>query len=198
MMDMVQRGHYNLKAKVDASMRNEQRNVNITLSSVSGAVLDASCTCPGSALGRCNHVAAVLLQLDKHCKEVGHDQLSCTSKPCEWNKGKKSKNPQKVAEAVYPYYKQKRLKLSDFDPRPANLQQCNDHKLNNFITSMKYSEANRGKTSMWQSLLDFNYTDYQLSDERKCLLHSQVWTFFSNLKETCQTYGSDIIQTSYL
>ncbi|CAC5378406.1 unnamed protein product [Mytilus coruscus] len=103
-MDNERNHHYFVKAKVAASMRNEERIVQVTLSCLSGAVRDASCTCPGSALGRCNHVAAVLLTVDKHCKEFGHDQLACTSKQCEWGKGqkkKKKKNPGKIRCFIY-------------------------------------------------------------------------------------------------
>ncbi|CAC5369928.1 unnamed protein product [Mytilus coruscus] len=95
-------------AKVDASMKKEQRTVHVTLSNVSGAVLDASCTCPASALGRCNHVAAVLLFINKHVKEHGYDPLACTAKPCEWNQGKKTgKNPSKISDAIYSSYKKR-------------------------------------------------------------------------------------------
>jgi hypothetical protein len=96
-MDACRNGNYYLKGKVAASMRNEFRNVHITISIISGAVLDASCTCPASALGHCNHVAALLLMLNKHCMDNGYEPASCTSQPCEWNKGKKAnKNPGKV------------------------------------------------------------------------------------------------------
>jgi len=101
-MDTCRNGNYYLKGKVAASMRNEFRNVHITISIIGGAVLDASCTCPASALGRCNHVAALLLMLNKHCMDNGYEPASCTSKPCEWNKGKKAnKNPGKVTEVSY-------------------------------------------------------------------------------------------------
>jgi hypothetical protein len=50
-MDTSRNGNYYLKGKVAASMRNEFRNVHITISIISGAVLDASCTCPAAALG---------------------------------------------------------------------------------------------------------------------------------------------------
>jgi hypothetical protein len=96
-MDACRNGNYYLKGKVAASMRNEFRNVHITISIISGAVLDASCTCPASALGHCNHVAALLIMLNKHCMDSGYEPASCTSQPCEWNKGKKAnKNPGKV------------------------------------------------------------------------------------------------------
>ena len=191
-MDTERDGHYYVKAKVDASMRNEQRIVHVTLSCISGAVRDASCTCPGSALGRCNHVAALLLMLDKHIKEFGHNPQSCTSKECEWNKGKRSnKNPQKVAEAVYPSYKEKRARLCDFDPRPATLQKADDAALNSFVHSLKYSSISRGKTCMWESLLEYKYVDYELSKDREGILKTQAYAFFLNLKEDCQQYNTD-------
>jgi hypothetical protein len=96
-MDACRNGNYYLKGKVAASMRNEFRNVHITISIISGAVLDSSCTCPASARGHCNHVAALLIMLNKHCMDSGYEPASCTSQPCEWNKGKKAnKNPGKV------------------------------------------------------------------------------------------------------
>ncbi|VDI64528.1 Hypothetical predicted protein [Mytilus galloprovincialis] len=52
--------------KVAASIRNEERKVQVTLFCLSGAVRDASCACLGSALGRCYYVAAVLLAAHKH------------------------------------------------------------------------------------------------------------------------------------
>ena len=60
--------------KVASSMRNEERKVQVTLFCLSGAVRDTSCTCPGSALGRCYYLATVLLTVHKHCKEFGNDQ----------------------------------------------------------------------------------------------------------------------------
>ena len=81
-MDNKKQDIYFLKAKVAASMRNESRSVHVTISNISGAILDASCTCPASTLGRCNHVAALLLQVNKHCLKDGHEPLACTSKPC--------------------------------------------------------------------------------------------------------------------
>ena len=103
-MDACRNDNYYLKGKVAASMGNEFRNVHITISIISGAVLDASYTCPASALGHCNHVAALLLMLNKHCMDNGYEPTSCTSQPCEWKKGKKAnKNPGKVTEVSYSF-----------------------------------------------------------------------------------------------
>ena len=65
--DTFRNGNYFLKAKVEASMRKESWNVHATISGFSGAILDASCTCPGSALGRCNHVAALFTVPEQSC-----------------------------------------------------------------------------------------------------------------------------------
>ncbi|CAC5392935.1 unnamed protein product [Mytilus coruscus] len=168
-MDNERNHHYFVKAKVAASMRNEERIVQATLSCLSGAVRDASCTCPGSALGRCNHVAAVLLTVDKHCKEFGHDQLACTSKQY----------------ASYTSYKPKHLKLTEFDPRPTNLRKANDVNMNSFSNNLKYDCVSTGKTSMWHTLIKYTYADYEISPEHRGILKSQAWDFFNNIKQEC-------------
>jgi hypothetical protein len=114
-MDTCRNDNYYIKGKVATSMRNAFRNVHITISIISGAVLDASCTCPASALGRCNHVAAVLLMLNKHCTDNGYEPASCISTPCEWNKGKMAnKTSGKVTEISYSFYKEKKGNISEF------------------------------------------------------------------------------------
>ena len=194
MMDTVtSNGHYYLKGKVDASMRNEQRIVHVTISSVSGAVLDASCTCPASALGRCNHVAALLLMLLKHCTEIGYDAQACTSKQCEWNQGMKTnKNPCKVTEAIYNTYKPKATKVIDFDPRSTDRQNISSEKKNAFFSDLKYESLQSGKSSMWESLLSYQYEDYTINDSRVATLKCQAWIFFGNIREASAAYNSDV------
>ncbi|XP_071166179.1 uncharacterized protein [Mytilus edulis] len=180
---------YFIKGKVDASMRKEHRIVHITLSSISGAVLDASCTCPASCLGRCNHVAALLLMLNKHCKESGYDATACTSKPCEWNQGKKSnKNPSKITEAAYSYYKSRPKKLSTFDPRPQNQRNISKETKNSFIMEMQYNSLRTSKPSMWGTLLSSQYEDYSLEEERVDQLESLFWIMFDNLRDEGKQY----------
>lgn len=194
-MDNVKSGpYYFVKAKVDASMKNEQRTAHVTLSNVSGAVLDASCTCPGSALGRCNHVAALLLYINKHVKENGYDPLSCTAKTCEWNQGKKTgKNPSKISEATYSLYKPKAAKLSDFDPRPKNMRSVGYAVKKEFVTDLKYNSLTVGKPSMWESLLKsiITYDNYDLDAERKALLKDLAWSFFTNIRSDGAHFSSN-------
>jgi hypothetical protein len=129
-----------------------------------------------------NHVVAVLLTVDKQCKESGHNVQPCTSKPCEWNKGTRiNKTPGKVTEATYGSYKSKQMKLSEFDPRPAVLRGTNDEDFTTFVSNLKYSGLNRGNTSMWVSILTPVYSDYDITDERKRILQTQVWDLFQAL-----------------
>ena len=45
---------------------------------------------------------------------------------------------------------------------------------------------------MWQILLEYRYDNYEITDDRKGILRSQVWTFFTNLKKMCKSSESDI------
>lgn len=77
-------------------------DVCVCLSKDSGFVKGASCNCKASALGRCNHVAALLFAiLDWTKKSVTGDQPACTSMLCEWNKGRKEKAPKALHHAEY-------------------------------------------------------------------------------------------------
>ncbi|CAC5410448.1 unnamed protein product [Mytilus coruscus] len=58
-------------------------NENVTVSSTTGFVKDASCNCVGSSMGRCSHVAAVLFALLDYTQQFGTDQASCTSRRFE-------------------------------------------------------------------------------------------------------------------
>ena len=194
-MDNMKSGsHYFLKAKVDALMKQEKRTVHVTISHVSGAILDASCTCPASTLGRCNHVAALLLYVDKHIKENGLDPLSCTAKPCEWNKGKKTgKNPSKISEATYSSYKRKATRLCDFDPRPKDMRQVNYDAKKEFVTNLKYNRLSSDKPSMWESLLTsiLKYDNYDIDNERKVMLKNLTWAFFTNIRSDESRFNSN-------
>ena len=77
-----------VRAHVQYSMNNMlPLNVFVVISNVSGYVKSAECDCKASALGRCAHIAAILLNLS----DLGSDTVQpSTSRPCTWNEGKKS------------------------------------------------------------------------------------------------------------
>ena len=64
-----------------ASYSSAEYDVTATLSQASGFVRDASCTSKASAMGRCSHVAALLLALEEFLT-TGSSDTSCTSVPC--------------------------------------------------------------------------------------------------------------------
>ncbi|KAI4468043.1 e3 sumo-protein ligase [Holotrichia oblita] len=89
---------YYLKAQCYSSFKkNVSYGVEITLNELSGAVVGGTCECRQSALGRCSHVTALLLFLDKFTQENGHDGIACTSRLREWGLGAKRKTPGAVA-----------------------------------------------------------------------------------------------------
>ena len=84
-------------------------NVHVYISNVSGYIKSSGCDCKASSLGRCAHVAALLLMLSDFISEnrgTVHD-LS-TSLSYTWNKGKKrKKNPNPLHMVTYKSNKRK-------------------------------------------------------------------------------------------
>ena len=85
-----------VRSHVHHSMKSElPLNVFIAISNVSGYVKNAKCDCRASAIGRCCHVAALLLKLSDFSTENSNIVIKpSTSEPYTWNKGKKEpRNP---------------------------------------------------------------------------------------------------------
>ena len=79
-----------VRAHVQHSMKNIlPLNVNVVISDVSRYVKVANCDCKTSALGRCAHVAALLLKLSDAAHDKGSTIKPSTSQPCTLNRGKK-------------------------------------------------------------------------------------------------------------
>jgi hypothetical protein len=96
--DLSDKDHYFAKCKVRASFEKDtEYNVTVTLSQHSSAVIDATCDCKQSALGRCSHIAAFLQYIIDHVDKNGYDAITCTMVPCQWvGQGSKNRNPLKV------------------------------------------------------------------------------------------------------
>ncbi|MCG7868599.1 MAG: YqaJ viral recombinase family protein [Candidatus Thiodiazotropha taylori] len=178
--DCCKSGHYFMKAKVMASYSvSTEYDVTVTLSQVSGFVRDASCTCKASAMGRCSHVTALLLALKNYLDTCSSD-ISCTSVPCTWNRGRqKRKTPKRVQQLSYSTKKRKCQDVINFDPRaPSTVKndlQLQDDLLWNIETSSMYS-------CMWSSLLEYKYSDYDLDNEHLQVLKEWREIFLQNLK----------------
>ena len=178
--DCAKSGHYFLKAKIKASYSSTIYDVTASLSQVSGFVRDASCTCKSSAMSRCSHVTALLLALEDHVSQTSSD-ISCTSVPCTWNRGRQNqKTPRRVQELSYSSKKRKCLEVINFDPRaPSTVledeKQLTESLLGN-IENSKLSDC------MWYSILERQYSDYDLDPTRIQLLQDMRELFLQNLK----------------
>ena len=95
---------YALRAHIHHSMKKE-----LPLSTQIALSKSASCTCVAKSLGRCAHVAALLLFLNDYItKNSCHVEVPKTSLSCYWNKGKRrSKNPMEQHKAIYNSPKEK-------------------------------------------------------------------------------------------
>lgn len=71
-MDVLHNGYYFVKAKIEASMRSNAYFTTITMTAVSGSIRDGTCNCHQPSLGRCCHVAALLLFISKHIETNGY------------------------------------------------------------------------------------------------------------------------------
>ena len=188
MMDTVNGDHYSVRAHVWLSMRAElPHNVVVVLSVNSGAVLHASCNpCWASSLGRCGHVVAVLFCILDHVQKHGTMlKTPCTSQECSWNKGKKrNKNPRTLSDATYPSKRSKQtLSVFEFNLRPARYREVNELQVNKFLSNIQaLSPAEDTGASMWETQLQFTYSDYALDCERKEVLLEQVKLLYNNFK----------------
>ena len=125
-------------------------------SDTASQVMDASCGSKASAMGRCNHIAALLFAMDDFILEKGH-HIAATDKLCGWNTGRKNKrNPQPCHTAVY----SKKLKpdrMINFDPLRPDEEDGNSF-INNFITTLPHCHSK----TMFEQVLEINYDDYQV------------------------------------
>jgi len=191
MKDSANATFYCLKATVMASYRvDTSYNVMLTISKSSGFVKDASCTCVASGMGRCNHVAAVLFALLDYIETFGTDKQSSTSKPCEWNKGRRSKKaPSKIFETKYPESNKKK-KIGDiinFEPRPPSQQ--NKESPREMEGKLLFNiQSHNLSNSMWASLLRFHYSDYEFDNVIKERLLSQRVSLLENISVPDSTF----------
>lgn len=148
MMNCVNEDNFYLCKCMSSFTPKTTYNVCVSLSKDSGFVKGASCNCKASALGRCNHVAALLFAILDWTKKRTSDQPACTSVLCEWNKGRKEKAPKAFHVATYDSVgatETKRRKKEPhetvkFDPRPTNLRSApSTERINNFLMSMQSS-----------------------------------------------------------
>lgn len=164
--------HYCIQTNVWASFKKIKYKVSVMLHHSSGEVLHACCECKASSVGRCSHVAGVLFAIEDFLLTFDEaTSVTCTSKLCAWNKGRKKKEPHEVGEEQYTNKHNQSKKLK-YNPFPMNNQQ-NTMKVNKFCKDLQMDTSH--KKTMWELLLLEKYSDYCLTKERKSILREEVY-----------------------
>ncbi|KAL5005873.1 hypothetical protein ScPMuIL_017031 [Solemya velum] len=161
--DIRKNDFYFLKAKVVPSYsQTSPYNVSVTLNMTTASVVDASCDCKASAMGRCNHVAALLFALEDFTVQFGFEGLACTSDVCKWNVGrKKKKNPKPAHELRY-NKKSAPDRIIEHDPRPTTsmTQDAEDDFINTFIKTLPSTRED----SVFEHVLEIKYDEYEVDE----------------------------------
>ena len=177
----VEGKHYCVRSVVLASYKKDKYDVSFMIHKDSGKVCDAKCHCKLSAMGRCSHLSALLYAILDFKTKSETENLSCTSKLCTWNTGRKRKQPVKASERQYTN-KTSRTQLQQFNSCP--LQKLPTEKervdsVNKLLSDLKY-KAEKSATSLpcaWELLLENRYEGYALDNERRIILAEQVTEF---------------------
>ena len=185
MMDHSSEKCYFVKAKVKSSLADKFYSVHCTISKLSGAVLDASCHCKASAMARCSHIAALLLSINDHIQCYGYTLASCTSLPCTWNTPKSlKKKPSVLKRATYTTkskFEQDKNDLFNFHPasKVKKLYDVNNRH-NAFLTNLTNCE---GLKTGWETLMSYQYQDYELTEQREQELNQSRDIFLRNMQD---------------
>lgn len=170
---------YYLKSIVRASFDDGQYNVLAAIDMRTGFVRDASCNCKASAMGR------LLLALADYMEKYGADgsDAACTSKPCEWNKGRKTYRSPKKLQDCHSKEGKKFITIT-FDPRPQGSRETSETIREQFKKCVT-SAVEKGKlTSGWDFICADNkdiQSDYEIDDSRKEVLRKNREQFISGL-----------------
>lgn len=79
-MDCQFKDHYFVKARIQASMNSKVYFTTVTIRKISGSVRDSTCLCKQRSLGRCSHVAALLMHITRQTEERGYEGMYCLIK----------------------------------------------------------------------------------------------------------------------
>lgn len=151
-------------------------HVSLTLKCPDGNVLDASCGCKASSVGRCNHIASLLFAIEDYIMNFGVN-VAPTDKLCKWNKGRKNKRNSQLCHSAHYSKKFKADRMIDFDPR-SEKPNDNDRFINNFIATLPAIQTK----SMLEQVLEIKYDDYTVDIEN---LRKITKMAVENFKSTC-------------
>jgi hypothetical protein len=179
MKDAVSKEHYYLKCKVMSSYKAENMHcVMVTISTHNSQIVDASCDCKCSAMGRCSHVAALLLALEDYTLVFGHEPVACTSKLKSWNQGRKTKkDPGPVHQATY----NKKIKVDKIEHNTLPIECQTEAYKKEFCNKFIADLPTTGNFSMWERALRIDYSDYELTPDEIENLKAKTDAFVINV-----------------
>ena len=94
-------------------------------------------------------------------------EAACTSKPCQWNKGRRrTKNPQKLHQTEYSSSSKRQRSdgLYKWDPRPEEFWGRVDvSAVSRFLVQLQAASSSTDRLSLWETLLKVSYEDFELS-----------------------------------
>ena len=165
-----------VRAHVQHSMKNMlPLNVNVVISDISGYVKVAMCDCKVSALGRCAHVAALLLKLSDAAHDKG-STIKAVHVTTRHMEGKKhDKKSQRLHEAEYSSSKRKPpSELYMWDLRPENKRCVKEDDIKNLVVDLQADN----NPSMWVTLLSITYDDFKLEQSDITIYRNMAMQFF--------------------
>ena len=177
-----------IRCHVEASMKKSLTRYPKVIIDDKVVITDAKCSCVQAADKRCCHIAVVLyLVEDLSLGLPPKIWVPCTSRPQAWGKGSKRKgDPMKINVNRYGK-KFDSERYEDFDPRPAEYQGSSSWEKDQFLQALQKRRAN----SMWEKLLNFSYSDYEVDEQRIESLRDLCFQFEQNLFSDLQLYESD-------
>eukprot|EP00795_Rhopilema_esculentum_P005556 gene5556-9558_t len=178
---------YALRAHIHHSMKKElPLSTQIALSKSSGFVKSAYCTCVAKSLGRCAHVAALLLFLNDYItKNTYHVEVPKTYLSCNWNKGKRrNKNPIELHKDIYNSPKEK-VETYFQDLRPVKYRKTDDTLKATFVKDSQTISAAKQELSMWETILHIE--DFELGKNDFSIYKAQVDQFVQGKQDSCDS-----------
>ena len=181
------------RGTVEASMKkSECRFPHVTLDSNCN-IERCGCNCVQNADSRCRHVRVLLYLIeDLSLGSPPRVMDPCTSQKQKWGTGQKRKGD---SSEIYKHRYEKKLDSERyllFDPRPADFQGTSQEEKHDFIRNLQLYSG----SSMWSSILQFRYEDYELTPERMDTLRELIEQFEINLAEAIPTYQDDPLSNS--
>lgn len=172
--------HYFIKSLVRASYSDKEYHVTVTLALQDAKVVDSSCDCRCSAMGRCSHVSGLLFALEDFTIQFGYHPPSCTSKLAKWNVGRKTEKDPQPAHVTRYTKKAEPDRIIHHDPRPvlSRTTETNRKFTNKFLATITVVKNNPVICSAGEVV----YDDYVVDAARLSDLKDLVTQYLKSMR----------------